>query len=125
VYQKLFSYISVIDEASDFKFGMELGMPRPIIQSHKKKSERRPGVGELLKIWRFSFNIYTVATLATSNLVHSLGLPKPITKSHPWEKLEWHWARGAPQIPGFPYKLATSNFACSWGLPGPIIKSHA
>jgi len=62
-----------------------------------------------------------MAELATSNLVHSLCLPK-------WG---WPWARGAPKNFGFPYKflqrlgLAISNLARGWGLQRTIIKSHA
>jgi len=32
-----FSYISVIDEASDFKFGTQLEFAKPVIKSHQKK----------------------------------------------------------------------------------------
>jgi len=36
----------------------------------------------------FPFNIFATAELlATSNLVHSLGLPRPIIKSHPEKKV--------------------------------------
>jgi len=68
---------------------------------------------------------------ATSNLASSWGLPRPIIKSHPQEKVGWPWARGAPQNFGVTYNisarlgLTTSNLASCWGLPRPIIKSHA
>jgi len=35
--------------------------------------------------------------LVISNLVYSLGLLRPIIKSHPEKKCGWPWARGAPQ----------------------------
>jgi len=34
--------------------------------------------------------------LSTSNLVHSLGLPRPIIKSNREKKWAWPWARGTP-----------------------------
>ena len=78
-------------EASDFKFGTKLGF----VKAHHKmtlrgKSECGLGLGELPKLLGFPFNIsYLVflqrLKLATLNLVHSLGLPKPIIKSHPEE----------------------------------------
>jgi len=69
--------------------------------------------------------------LATSDLVYSLGLLRPIIKSHPEEKWMWPWARETPKLLGFPIiflqrvKLATLNLAHSWGLSRTIIKSHA
>jgi len=99
----------------------------------RRKSGFDSGLRELPKIWGFLFNISAMAEdIATSNLVHSLGLPRPIIKSHPEEKCAWLWARGAPQnfLGSFKIflqylKLATSNLACSWGLPKTIIKPHA
>ena len=69
-------------EASDFKFGTHLGFAKAHHKiTPREKSEHGPGLGELPKIWESPFNIYTVAEV--SNLVHGLGLPKHIIKSHP------------------------------------------
>jgi len=38
-----------------------------------------------------------------------LGLPRPIIKSHPEEKLAWLWARGAPQNWGFPFNISATT----------------
>jgi len=38
-----------MDEASDFKIGMQLGFSRPIIKSHQTKKGHGPGIGELPK----------------------------------------------------------------------------
>jgi len=71
--------ISATAGASDFKFGMLLGFAK----AHHKITCRRkgghgPGIGELPKIWG-SPSIFTQwLNLATSNLVDSLGLPRPI-----------------------------------------------
>ena len=46
--------------------------------------------------------------LETSKLVHSLGLPRPIIKSHTEKKWKWRWARGAPEIWGFPLNISAT-----------------
>ena len=68
--------------------------------------------------------------LATSNLAHSWGLPRPIVKSHKEERQGWPWAREVPQTWGSPsiftkwLKQATSNLGHSLSLPRPTIKPH-
>ena len=57
-----FPYISVIDEASDFKFGTKLGFAK----AHHKIaprgiSGRGSGLGELPKLMGFPFNIFATA----------------------------------------------------------------
>ena len=64
-----------------------LGLPRPIIKSHQRKSGRGPKLGELPKFWGFSLIFLQRLTLATINLVCSSGLPRPIIKSHPEKKV--------------------------------------
>jgi len=46
----------------------------------------------------------------TSNLVHILGLPRPIIKSHAEEKWAWPWAREAPKYYylGFPFSISAT-----------------
>jgi len=80
--------ISATAGASDFKFGTQLGFAKVHYKiTRKRKSRHGPGIGEFPKIWG-SPSIFThKLKLATSNLVHSLGLPRPITKSHPEEKV--------------------------------------
>ena len=75
--------------AISFKFGKQL----KFVKAHHKITRRRkgghgPGLGALPKISGFPFNIYTMVKLATSNLVHSFGLPRPIIKSHREEKVD-------------------------------------
>ena len=84
-------YISATAEASEFKFGMPLGLTK----GHHKitprgESGRGPGLGKLRKILKSPFNTSATSELATANLVCSLGLPRPIIKLHTEEK----WARG-------------------------------
>jgi len=79
-------------EASDFRFGTQLGY-------HKITPKEKVGVpwlGELPKISQYPFDILQLLKLATSNLVCSLGFPRPIIKLHPEEKWAWPCARGAP-----------------------------
>jgi len=70
-------------EASDFKFGMQLGFAK----AHHKitprgKSGHGPGLGELPKIRRSPLIFLQRLKTVTSNLVCSLGLPWAIIKSH-------------------------------------------
>jgi len=51
--------------------------------------------------------------LATSNLVHNLGLPRPTIKPQPEEKWAWPWAREAPEYLGCPYNVSASAVLCS------------
>jgi len=46
--------------------------------------------------------------LATSNLVHSLGLPRPTIKPQPEEKWAWPWAMEAPKYLGFPCNISAT-----------------
>jgi len=51
-FKNKFPYISVIDEASDFKFGTQLGFAKAYHKiTHKGKSGRGLGLGELPKIF--------------------------------------------------------------------------
>ena len=68
----------------------------------RRKSGCGPGLGKLSEVWATPVIFLQRLKLATSNLVHSLGLPMPIIKSHPEEKWEWPWARGAAQNFGVP-----------------------
>ena len=70
--------------ASDFKCGKQQGF----VEAHHKSTRRRkgghgPGQGELCKIWGFSSIFTQWLKLATSNLVNSLGLPRPTIKPIP------------------------------------------
>jgi len=66
--------ISATAEASDFKFGTQLGFAKGHIKiTPRGKSGRGPGVEKLPKIWGFPFNISYMR----------LGLPRAIIKSHP------------------------------------------
>jgi len=76
--------ISATAVASDFKVGKELGF----VKAHHKITCRRkgghgPGLRELLKIYGWPSIFTQWLKLATSNLVHSLGLPKTIIKITP------------------------------------------
>jgi len=82
-----FPYISVIYEASDFEFGMQLQFAK----AHNKipleeKSGCGPGLGELPEIWGSPIIFLQPLGLATSNLSLSWSLPRPILKSHVEER---------------------------------------
>ena len=80
--------MSVTDEASDFKFVRQLGLPRLIIKSH---SEEKVGValgqGSSPKFGG-SRSIFTQwPKVATSKLARCYGLSRPIIKFHTEEKV--------------------------------------
>jgi len=80
--------ISATTKASNCKFGVQLGFAK----AHHKITRRikvghGPGLGSSLKVERFPSIFTQWLNLATSNLVYSLGLPRPIIKSHPEKKV--------------------------------------
>jgi len=90
--------ISATAEASDFKFGMQLGFAKAHQNiTSRGKSRRGRGLGELPKIYGPPLIFLQWLKLANSYLVCSLGLPRPIIKLHPEEKVGVAWARRAPQ----------------------------
>jgi len=80
--------ISATAEASDFKFGTELGFAKA---HHKitlrEKSGGGLGLGSFLKFWGDPIIFLQRLGLATSNLVHSSGLPRPMIISYQEEKV--------------------------------------
>jgi len=79
--------ISATDGASDFKFGKQLEFAK----AHDKITRRRKGrhgpkLGLLPQILGFPSIFTQWLKLATSDLVHNLGLPRPTKKPHPKEK---------------------------------------
>jgi len=94
--------IYATDGARDFKFGLELKFAK----AHDKITRRRkgrhgPGLGELPTIWGFPSIFTQRLKLATSNLVHNLGLPRP-TKKHTQGKVGVDLGWGSSQIFGIP-----------------------
>jgi len=54
--------ISATAEASDFKFGVQLGFAKAHHKiPRRRKRGRGPGLGEFPKIWGFPFKIYAMA----------------------------------------------------------------
>ena len=120
-----------MDEASDFKFGNQLGFAKShyLIQPEEKVCGLGPG--ELPEIWGFLFNINATAEASDFKFGTQLVFAKAHHKMAPGGKIEGGlWLGMLPNILGFPkiflqrLGLATSNLACSWGLPRPIMKSH-
>jgi len=80
--------ISAMAEASDIKFGTQLGFAK----AHHKITPRRKvavtlGYGSSPKFWGSPIIFLQWLGLATSNLARSWGLPRPTIKSHAeeWE----------------------------------------
>jgi len=93
--------IYTMAESSDLKFGTQLGFAK----THHKIT-RRKGVSMALGSGRSpkfggSSSIFTQwLKLATSNLVHSLGLARPTIKPHPEEKWASPWDMEASEYLG-------------------------
>ena len=124
-FRNRFSYISVIDEPSDFKFGMQLEFAKA---QHKIPLEEK--WVWLPEIWGFPLTFLQWLKLATSNLVYSLGLPRPIIKCHTEKKWTLSCTIGAPQNSRVPFinicattEASNSNLAHSWGSPRSSIKT--
>jgi len=70
---------------------MQLGFANkgPSLNPIRRKSGCGPGLGELPEIWGFPFNISAMAETSDFKFGTQLGLglPKPIIKSHPEEKV--------------------------------------
>ena len=75
-------------EDNNFKFGVQFGFS---IVRHKitprGKSGRGPGLGEIHKIWGSPLIFLQRLKIATSKLAGWWGLPRPIKKSNPEEKV--------------------------------------
>jgi len=111
-FENTFPYISVIDEASDFKFGMQLRFPK----AHHKitpvvKSGHGLALWELPKILTFQLNICTMAEARYLIFVTQLRFAKAhykITCTHRKSGPAWTWARGAPIYLRFPFIISAA-----------------
>jgi len=99
-------YISVLDEASDFKFGMQLGFAKAhhkITRSlRRRKGGRGAGPGELTKIWGFHFNIYTMVEARDFEFGTQLGFAKAHHKTTSRGKVNLALGLGSSHIFGVP-----------------------
>ena len=86
-FENKFPYISVIDEASDFQFGVQLGLPRPIIKSHQKKKLVWPWAWRAPKNLKITCNISATTGATDFKYCMSCGLPRAIMKSHQKENV--------------------------------------
>ena len=83
--------------------------------------------GSSPKFWASPFNISAAAEVATSNLVNSLGLPRPIIKSHREEKVKVALGYGSSsKFWGFPYNISATAGASDlkFGKLLGFIKAH-
>jgi len=87
-FKNRYPYLSVIDEASDFRFGSWLGFAKAHHEiTPREKSMGGFGLRELSEILGFSILFLQQLGLVTSNLAHSWGLPRPIIISHTEESV--------------------------------------
>jgi len=74
-------------EASDFKFGTQLGFAKAIIKSHQRKKWGRLWAGGAPKILWFHFSIYTMAEARDFKFDKQLGFAKAHHKTTPRGKV--------------------------------------
>jgi len=77
---------------------------------------RGPGLGELPKMFGPPLIFLQWLKLANSNMVFSLGSPRPIIKLHPEKKWVWPWARGANQNISLTAKASEFKFGVQLGF---------
>ena len=82
-FKNKFPYISVIDEASEFKFGKPLGFTKA---HHKITSGRGHGLGKLPKILESPFNIFATAEASDFKFGKQLEFAKSHHKIPPRRK---------------------------------------
>ena len=102
--------ISVIDDASDFKFGKHLGFAK---SHHQIPPEKKVGValaeGSSPKFEGFPSISTQWLKIAVSKLVYSSGLPRLIKKIIPRGKTGHGLRPGElPNILGFPYNISAT-----------------
>ena len=72
-FKNRFSYISVIDVASDFKFRMQLRYAKA---HHEIPLEEKGYIGEVPEVWGFPFNIFATAKASDFKFGTQLGFAK-------------------------------------------------
>jgi len=84
------------------------GFPRPIINSHQKKSGCDPGRRDFPEIYGFPFNICGTAEASNFKFGMQLSFAKAHQKTHPEKKWAWPWAREAPKYLRFPCNISAT-----------------
>jgi len=97
-------------EASDFKFGVQLGFAK----AHHEiipggKSGRGLGLGKLSKILWFHFNIYTMAEASNFKFGMQLGLAKDNHENHTQKKMGVALVREAPIYLGIAFNISATT----------------
>jgi len=86
-FKNKFPSISVMDEASDFKFGMQLGFTKVHHEIRLEKKSVWPWAWDLPEIWGFPFNVSATAEGSVFKFGIRIGFANSHHKSHPEEKL--------------------------------------
>ena len=97
-FKSKFPYISVINEARNFKFGMQQRFAEAHHQIRLEKSGCGPGLKELPEIRGFPFNISATAEASDFKFGTQIGFANVHHKLTQKKK----WDRGASQNFGFP-----------------------
>ena len=96
-FKNKFPSISVIDAASDFKFGMQLGFTKA---NHEIRVEEKVGV-VFPEIWDFPFNVSVTAEASDIKFGTQLGFAKAHHKTTPRGSRRGLGLRTFPNIWGF------------------------
>jgi len=84
-----FPYISSTAGVNDFKFGTQLGLAKARHKiTRRRKRGRGPKLGDLPKIWRLPFNIYTMAEASNFKFCTQFGFDKAHHKTTPKGKVD-------------------------------------
>ena len=112
-FKNRFPYISVIDEASDFKFGMQLRFAKAHHKNFiRRKSGCGSGLGELPKIRGFPFNISATAEASDFKFGTQLECAKAHHKiTHRGKSGHGLGLGELPNILGFPYNISATDGA--------------
>ena len=117
--------IYIMAEASDFKFGTQLGFAKAHHEiTPREKRGGGLGLEKLPKILGFPIIFMQRLGLRTSNLVYNTDLPRPTIKLHPQEKWAWPWARETPNIWGSPL-IFLQRPRCSLSVSGASCYSNS
>jgi len=108
-FKNKFPYISVIDEASDFKFGLQLQLAKAHHQIPLERSGCGPGLGELLEIWGFPFDIFATAGPSDFKFDTQLGFAKVHHKiPHGRKSGRGRGLAELPKMLGFPFNISAT-----------------
>jgi len=103
-------YIYTVAEASDFKFGTQLGFAKDHNEiTPTGKSKYGLGLGKLPNILCFYFNMYTMTEVRDFKFGTQLGFAQAYHRTRPEKKWAWPWVREASIYLGFLFNISATS----------------